>query len=158
MLKLQNSIILNINSQIIRELVDSLMLYYYIFSLLWHPAFKKTSNERPQFHPMSIRWYFIRMGFSHGFSTRNRNRIATYCNKKKVVLQYVVKIMLPTNGCNNMLGLPGGVARNFNMRGGVGCVNVGVHVYTWYAAGVLMCTHGTWGGVGCVNVGVHVYT
>ena len=26
---------------------------------------------------------------------------------------------------------------------GVGCVNVGVHVYTWYAAGVLMCTHGT---------------
>ena len=32
--------------------------------------------------------------------------------------------------------------------GGVGCVNVGVHVYTWYAAGVLMCTHGTWGGVG----------
>ena len=51
--------------------------------------------------------------------------------------------------------------------GGVGCVNVGVHVYTWYAAGVLMCTHGTcgvgwggvgWGGVGCVNVGVHVYT
>ena len=31
---------------------------------------------------------------------------------------------------------------------GVGCVNVGVHVYTWYAAGVLMCTHGTWGGVG----------
>ena len=22
-----------------------------------------------------------------------------------------------------------------------------VHVYTWYAAGVLMCTHGTWGGV-----------
>ena len=33
-----------------------------------------------------------------------------------------------------------------------------VHVYTWYAAGVLMCTHGTWGGVGCVNVGVHVYT
>ena len=20
--------------------------------------------------------------------------------------------------------------------------------YTWYAAGVLMCTHGTWGGVG----------
>ena len=27
--------------------------------------------------------------------------------------------------------------------GGVGCVNVGVHVYTWYAAGVLMCTHGT---------------
>ena len=45
----------------------------------------------------------------------------------------------------------------------MGCVNVGVHVYTWYAAGVLMCTHGTWGGVrwggvGCVNVGVHVYT
>ena len=31
-------------------------------------------------------------------------------------------------------------------------------MYTWYAAGVLMCTHGTWGGVGCVNVGVHVYT
>ena len=57
-----------------------------------------------------------------------------------------------------MLGLPGGFARNFNMWGGVGCVNVGVHVYTWYAAGVLMCTHGTWGGVGCVNVGVHVYT
>ena len=25
----------------------------------------------------------------------------------------------------------------------MGCVNVGVHVYTWYAAGVLMCTHGT---------------
>ena len=25
--------------------------------------------------------------------------------------------------------------------GGVGCVNVGVHVYTWYAAGVLMCIH-----------------
>ena len=52
-----------------------------------------------------------------------------------------------------MLGLPGGFARNFNMWGGVGwggvgCVNVGVHVYTWYAAGVLMCTHGTWGGVG----------
>ena len=23
-----------------------------------------------------------------------------------------------------------------------------VDVYTWYAAGVLMCTHGTWGGVG----------
>ena len=47
-----------------------------------------------------------------------------------------------------MLGLPGGFARNFNMWGGVGwggvgCVNVGVHVYTWYAAGVLMCTHGT---------------
>ena len=57
------------------------------------------------------------------------------------------------------MGLPGGFARNFNMWGGVGCVNVGVHVYTWYAAGVFMCTHGTllvchvqkcyaWGGVG----------
>ena len=59
-----------------------------------------------------------------------------------------------------MLGLPGGVCPEFWHVGwgGVGCVNVGVHVYTWYAAGVLMCTHGTWGGVGCVNVGVHVYT
>ena len=46
------------------------------------------------------------------------------------------------------VGSTGGFARNFNMWGGVGwggvgCVNVGVHVYTWYAAGVLMCTHGT---------------
>ena len=60
-----------------------------------------------------------------------------------------------------MLGLPGGFARNFNMWGGVGWGGVGwggvcqrwcscvhmvrcwcVHVYTWYAAGV-MCTHGT---------------
>ena len=60
-----------------------------------------------------------------------------------------------------MLGLPGGLARNLKHVGwgGVGCVNVGVHVYTWYAAGVFMCTHGTllvchvqrcyaWGGVG----------
>ena len=51
-----------------------------------------------------------------------------------------------------MLGLPGGFARNFKHVGwggvGWGCVNVGVHVYTSYAAGVLMCTHGTWGGVG----------
>ena len=65
----------------------------------------------------------------------------------------------PTYCTCNMLGLPGGFARNFNMWGGVGCVNVGVHVYTWYAAGVFMCTHGTllvchvqrcyaWGGVG----------
>ena len=60
-------------------------------------------------------------------------------------------------------GLPGILTCGVGW-GGVGCVNVGVHVYTWYAAaGVLMCTHGTWGGVGwggvgCVNVGVHVYT
>ena len=46
----------------------------------------------------------------------------------------------------NMLqhvGSTGGFARNFNMWGGLGCVNVGVHVYTWYSAGVFMCTHGT---------------
>ena len=77
----------------------------------------------------------------------------------------VMRLVVPQ--CN-MLGLPGGFARNFNMWGGVGwggvgCVNVGVHVYTWYAAGVFMCTYGTllvchvqrcyaWGGVGCVNV------
>ena len=50
-----------------------------------------------------------------------------------------------------MLGLPGGFARNFNMWGGVGWgVSTLVFMcnYTWYAAGVLMCTHGTWGGVG----------
>ena len=46
--------------------------------------------------------------------------------------------------------------------GGVGCVNVGVHVYTWYAAGVLMCTHGTLLVCWCVHMVrcwcVHVYT
>ena len=46
--------------------------------------------------------------------------------------------------------------------GGVGCVNVVVHVYTWYAAGVLMCTHGTLLVCWCVHMVrcwcVHVYT
>ena len=46
-------------------------------------------------------------------------------------------------------GLPGILTCGVGWGGGgVGCVNVGVHVYTWYAAGVLMCPHGTWGGVG----------
>ena len=36
--------------------------------------------------------------------------------------------------------------------GGVGCVNVGVHVYTWYAAGVLMCTHGALLVCSCVHM------
>ena len=52
----------------------------------------------------------------------------------------------------NILGLPGGFARNFNIWGAVGWVNVGVHVYTWYAAGVLMCTHGTLLVCSCVHM------
>ena len=51
--------------------------------------------------------------------------------------------MLPTNGCNNMLGLPGGVARNFNMWGGVGW---GVSTL------VFMCTHGTLLVCWCVHM------
>ena len=55
-------------------------------------------------------------------------------------------------------GLPGILTCGVGW-GGVGCVNVGVHVYTWYAAaGVLMCTHGTWGGVGWGGVGWGVST
>ena len=49
-----------------------------------------------------------------------------------------------------------------HMVRGVGCVNVGVHVYTWYAAGVLMCTHGTLLVCWCVHMVrcwcVHMYT
>ena len=74
------------------------------------------------------------------------------------------------------LGLPGGFARNFNMWGGVGwggvcqrwcsCVHMVrcwcVDVYTWYAAGVFMCTHGALLVCWCVHMVrcwcVHVYT
>ena len=83
-------------------------------------------------------------------------------SQKKIQEQKVISISCTTICWVYRGGLPGILTCGVGW-GGVGCVNVGVHVYTWYAAGVLMCTHGTWGGVGwggvgCVNVGVHVYT
>ena len=84
-----------------------------------------------------------------------------------IIILILNTVIVASMVLSNMLGLPGGFARNLNIWGGVGwggvaCVNVGVHVYTWYAAGVLMCTHGTLLVCSCVHMVrcwcVHVYT